>query len=422
MRSFDLALASLAFLFSAALVGCADDQPTTTEGQGSSSSSGASSGSTGSASTDATTSTGSASESTTTPTTTAPTSTSGPTTDATATTDATSTTDVTATGGSSSGSTTGGEATCCQAGVDPLCGDAAIEACVCAVDPLCCEQAWDDTCVGEVVKLGCGECPAPVGDCCEDGQGPGCLDDAVAACVCGQLPQCCDTLWGPECVAAVDQLGCGVCQAKGACCEAHMGSGCVDAGVEACVCGQLPQCCQGDWTAECVAAVEQGGCGTCSQGGMCCAPQDTPGCGDQAIEACVCGQDPFCCNSLWDDQCVAEVEQLGCAMCGGNVDACCTAGMGPGCGDAAVEACVCAVAPSCCQTLWSDACAALVEPLGCGMCGGGGTGCCEAHDTPSCDDQAIADCVCAQDDFCCASAWDGLCVAEVDQLGCGVCM
>jgi hypothetical protein len=201
-----------------------------------------------------------------------------------------------------------------------------------------------------------------------------------------------------------------------------MVSGCFDPEIELCVCGLAPDCCIGPWTDECVAIVEQGGCGMCDGGlGECCMANDTPGCGTPEIEACVCAQDPFCCEMQWDQACADGVETLGCGMCGGMGGDCCAAGMGPGCNDLGVQQCVCDVAPSCCTDVWSDACAALVEPLGCGMCGAGSTGCCEEHDTPSCDDQMIADCVCAQDDFCCTTEWDGLCVAEVEMFGCGMC-
>ncbi len=47
--------------------------------------------------------------------------------------------------------------------------------------------------------------------------------------------------------------------------------------------------------------------------------------------------------------------------------------------------------------------------------------CCEAHATGGCTNEAIQDCVCAQDEPCCAAMWDDICVEEVDSLGCGVC-
>jgi hypothetical protein len=29
--------------------------------------------------------------------------------------------------------------------------------------------------------------------------------------------------------------------------------------------------------------------------------------------------------------------------------------------------------------------------------------------------------VCAEDAYCCETEWDGICIGEVDSLGCGVC-
>src|SRR5690606_10757053 len=133
-----------------------------------------------------------------------------------------------------------------------------------------------------------------------------------------------------------------------------------------------------NWGDDCVMLVELTGCGFCDGGeAACCVAQDTPGCGNAGIEQCVCDQDPFCCEEQWDPVCVDKVEGLGCGTCGGAGGDCCAPGMGPGCEDLGVQTCVCEVAPSCCQVHWSDACAALVDALGCGVCGGG-TGCCEA--------------------------------------------
>jgi hypothetical protein len=42
--------------------------------------------------------------------------------------------------------------------------------------------------------------------------------------------------------------------------------------------------------------------------------------------------------------------------------------------------------------------------------GSGGEGCCEVHDTPGCNEEAVVDCVCAQEAFCCAFEWDQNCV------------
>jgi len=47
--------------------------------------------------------------------------------------------------------------------------------------------------------------------------------------------------------------------------------------------------------------------------------------------------------------------------------------------------------------------------------------CCTAHDGPGCADATIEACVCAQDDLCCSSSWDDVCVSEVASFGCGTC-
>ena len=47
--------------------------------------------------------------------------------------------------------------------------------------------------------------------------------------------------------------------------------------------------------------------------------------------------------------------------------------------------------------------------------------CCVPSSTPGCDDPEIEACVCALDPFCCAVAWDELCVEEVETFGCGSC-
>jgi hypothetical protein len=47
--------------------------------------------------------------------------------------------------------------------------------------------------------------------------------------------------------------------------------------------------------------------------------------------------------------------------------------------------------------------------------------CCTEHETPGCSNTEIESCVCAQDDVCCASMWDDVCVSEVTSFGCGTC-
>jgi hypothetical protein len=83
------------------------------------------------------------------------------------------------------------------------------------------------------------------------------------------------------------------------------------------------------------------------------------GCGDAGIEACVCAFDDYCCSTQWDDICVGEANDscmAGCDGGGGGGGDCCTVQNGPGCSDAGVEACVCAFDDYCCSTQWDDIC------------------------------------------------------------------
>ena len=193
------------------------------------------------------------------------------------------------------------------------------------------------------------------------------------------------------------------------------------------------------------------------------------GCDDLDCTDLVCGADPFCCDTQWDQLC-ADAATADCAVCegggGGGGDDCCTANGTPACDDATCTADVCAVDPFCCSTEWDgicadeaaqmcEACGAVFEcgdgacngeetcetcDVDCGACPECGDGecngvegcdtcaddcgacegdCCDLGETPGCDDADITACVCAADDFCCAAAWDELCVqAAYDGCGC----
>ncbi len=47
--------------------------------------------------------------------------------------------------------------------------------------------------------------------------------------------------------------------------------------------------------------------------------------------------------------------------------------------------------------------------------------CCVSQEGGGCGDEEIEACVCAEDDFCCTTQWDGGCAAQVERLGCGSC-
>ncbi|MGM0577278.1 MAG: MopE-related protein, partial [Myxococcota bacterium] len=103
--------------------------------------------------------------------------------------------------------------------------------------------------------------------------------------------------------------------------------------------------------------------------------------------------------------------------CGGeepsSAGSCCEAGSEPGCADEAVEACVCAIDSYCCDEAWDGQC---VQEATCNCeleCGGPDSeSCYETHSAPGCEDHQVESCVCARDPYCCSAEWDAKCVQE----------
>lgn len=256
---------------------------------------------------------------------------------------------------------------------------------------------------------------ADAGSCCVAQSGPGCNDDLVESCVCAQAPGCCSDAWTSSCTSLVDELGCGLCgggpleagedpDGTGPpppvgqdCCVGGTELGCNDPSVESCVCNEIPFCCETGWEDVCASAVEALSCGHCGGAGTgedppppgdtsgeppppppggdgdCCVDNGTPGCDDATVQDCVCMQDAFCCDTMWDDVCVGEVGSFGCGDCGvmpppPDTSTCCSAQMSGGCDDALVELCVCLIDDYCCTTEWDATCAIFVELFFCGSC------------------------------------------------------
>ena len=49
--------------------------------------------------------------------------------------------------------------------------------------------------------------------------------------------------------------------------------------------------------------------------GSCCEARGAGGCGDSAVEACVCALDAYCCETEWDAFCASAVETNQCGSC-----------------------------------------------------------------------------------------------------------
>ncbi len=60
-------------------------------------------------------------------------------------------------------------------------------------------------------------------------------------------------------------------------------------------------------------------------------------------------------------------------------------------------------------------------PDACELIGEFGHDCCVGGSGTGCNDQAVETCVCAIDPYCCDVNWDGICAFRVEQYGCGVC-
>ena len=199
-----------------------------------------------------------------------------------------------------------------------MCGDGTCdldEDCkACAADCGACPDGCGDgvctiseTC--ESCALDCGVC---VGNCCDKGTGPGCDAPLISECVCAADPYCCNDIWDGVCVAQVETLGCAACDVV------KCGDGVCEPDVEDCStceddCGKCPVC--GDGTCDDNESCDtcEADCGECAN--LCCDSNPGPGCGNAAIEACVCAFDSYCCNINWDSLCASEVEQYGCATC-----------------------------------------------------------------------------------------------------------
>ena len=378
-----------------------------------------------------------------------------------------------------------GETSCCSVHERPGCDDPDVMGCVCAFDPYCCDGWWHEGCAWTAL-LDCGARCEYEGDCCEARPTPGCGDADVAACVCQYDPWCCVGEWHEGCVQTA-HAECGLdcpqfcasdadcddsdlctvdtceswgecshrrdpaCPGTESCCTNHSSPGCDDVAVQQCVCAGNPSCCTRGWDLWC-ALTGLTECGAdCPAGGDCCAANETPGCEDGAVTACVCQHNPFCCYGPWSDscadmafrecdapcppECLADADcddanpctfdrcrapgvcdherDTSCFM----TEDCCTSHESPGCVDRLITGCVCGEYSWCCSDAWYPECAVLALTTCSAECNFTGA-CCEAHDTPGCEDAPVTGCVCQHDPSCCDGVWTEYC-AQVAGFVCG---
>ncbi|MFO0826532.1 MAG: hypothetical protein U0572_00130 [Phycisphaerales bacterium] len=128
----------------------------------------------------------------------------------------------------------------------------------------------------------------------------------------------------------------------------------------------------------------------CPAAGDCCDAHPNPGCADSVCCNSVCVTDLLCCEVEWDQTCAVTAGAI-CGIC-------------PVCGDGICEG----------TETWPNCPDCL--PATCPAQGD----CCVPHATPGCDEATCCINVCNSDSFCCAVAWDAVCVNEASSQ-CGGC-
>lgn len=312
-----------------------------------------------------------------------------------------------------------GDTSCCTGHGEPGCDDAACSSIVCMFAPSCCSTEWDDVCAA-IAGHACGACGdgGIAGGCDPCDPFGGCFD--VLDCTCQITNPCdpdCNPVCNPLCPSQFDPCACspGPCNPD---CPQY--SPCICFGLPPCVCNPCGPGCGGEcnpacpqWDLcdcspgpcnpdcpeydECICAGLVCGCPT---SGNCCEANGTPGCVDPTCCPQICGSDPFCCDTQWDQIC-ADAAIATCFFC----NPCLSDPCGPGCGAACNPDC---------REFDPCACAGIV--CGCPTAGL----CCEPDDKPGCVDPICCEQVCSLDAFCCEVVWDALC-ADVATETCFFC-
>ncbi|MHC4430036.1 MAG: hypothetical protein ACYS0D_15765, partial [Planctomycetota bacterium] len=227
----------------------------------------------------------------------------------------------------------------------------------------------------------CGE--PDLGDCYTPHASPGCDDPICCSAVCGLDAWCCDVEWDALCAE-----------------RANLTSSCADA--------------------------VHPNCGN-PEAGSCFEQRPIQGCDDPECCKTVCDWDSFCCRYAWDLVCV-EAAQLFCskipAACGHPEAGDCFDAIGidqnvtPYCDDEACCNAVCAIDPFCCQTVWDEVCVARANAV-CkdGSCGEGAGSCFATHPDGGCSDPDCCFLVCSVVPICCedfqkgiGGGWEDFCV------------
>jgi hypothetical protein len=311
---------------------------------------------------------------------------------------------------------------CSVANGTPFCDDAKCCQAVCAADAFCCETEWDQLCADLTATI----C-LPTGACC-DGNGA-CTIQTEADCAAIGTYEGDGTTCTPDpCSPPLPQCG---DAAAGDCFEANGNAACDD---KACcneVCALDPFCCEELWDQLCAESAAKScdpgpSCGD-PETGDCLSANGSPFCENAACCETVCADDPFCCDTEWDQVCADLAAEL-CAPapvdCGDpNAGDCNVANGTPFCENADCCDEVCGFDPFCCEVEWDEYCAQQAAEVCTGggkkeVCGDPDAGdCLTANGSPGCEDAECCAAICAVDPFCCETDWDFICVKQTS----GVC-
>jgi len=159
--------------------------------------------------------------------------------------------------------------------------------------------------------------------------------------------------------------------------------------------------------------------GLCGFGtGSCYEVHAVRGCNNFDCCGTVCGIDPFCCETTWDQTCVNEANDF-CAQCGDTDATCYAPHAGHGCATPECCALVTAADSTCGHYQWDADCAELAMTL-CAGCGSPTAGDCRAvHSGTGCAIESCCTAVCAADVYCCETEWDIFCVNRAVDI-CGL--
>ena len=178
----------------------------------------------------------------------------------------------------------------------------------------------------------------PENPCCEDLNGDGQVngpDLGVLLSVWGQCPvdpcadvvcddgdpctqdYCQDGLCYADTIPGCGETGCGEPQ-SGSCSTPNGSPACDDAKCCEFICANDEYCCSTDWDQICADAANSsticgggggGGGETCGdpEAGPCDQPNGSPACSDEECCEAICADDPYCCNTDWDQICADAV-------------------------------------------------------------------------------------------------------------------